>query len=70
MAKSSQAEIFRASLPIAGMSTSLEDIFINTSAQGIVHAKTGTMMSVVSLSGYVNAPNDEPFVFSMMVNQS
>jgi D-alanyl-D-alanine carboxypeptidase/D-alanyl-D-alanine-endopeptidase (penicillin-binding protein 4) len=70
MAKSSQAEMFRASLPIVGMSTSLKDIFINTSAQGIVQAKTGTMISVVSLSGYVNAPNYEPLVFSMMVNQS
>jgi D-alanyl-D-alanine carboxypeptidase/D-alanyl-D-alanine-endopeptidase (penicillin-binding protein 4) len=70
MAKSSQAEIFRASLPIAGMSVSLRNRFINTSAQGIIQAKTGTMMGVVSLSGYVNAPNHEPLVFSINYGKS
>jgi D-alanyl-D-alanine carboxypeptidase/D-alanyl-D-alanine-endopeptidase (penicillin-binding protein 4) len=28
------------------------------------------MMGVVTLSGYVNIPNYEPVVFSIMVNQS
>ncbi|TAF06821.1 MAG: D-alanyl-D-alanine carboxypeptidase/D-alanyl-D-alanine-endopeptidase [Nostocales cyanobacterium] len=70
MAKSSQAEVFRASLPVAGISGTLKNRFLNTSAQGIVQAKTGTMMGVVSLSGYVNVPNYEPVVFSIMVNQS
>ncbi|WP_353932848.1 D-alanyl-D-alanine carboxypeptidase/D-alanyl-D-alanine-endopeptidase [Okeanomitos corallinicola TIOX110] len=70
MGISNQAEIFRASLPVAGVSGSLKNRFLNTSAQGIVQAKTGTMMGVVSLAGYVNVPNYEPVVFSIMVNQS
>ncbi|WP_422387044.1 D-alanyl-D-alanine carboxypeptidase/D-alanyl-D-alanine endopeptidase [Anabaena sphaerica] len=70
MAKSSQAEVFRASLPVAGISGTLKNRFLNTSAQGIVQAKTGTMMGVVSLSGYVNIPHYEPVAFSIMVNQS
>ncbi len=70
MAKSSQAEVFRASLPVAGISGTLKNRFLNTSAQGLVQAKTGTMMGVVSLSGYVNVPNYETLVFSIMVNQS
>ena len=70
MSKSSQAEVFRASLPVAGVSGTLKNRFLNTSAQGIVQAKTGTMMGVVSLSGYVNVPNYETLVFSIMVNQS
>lgn len=70
MAKSSQSEVFRASLPVAGVSGSLKNRFLNTSAQGIVQAKTGTMMGVVALSGYVNIPNYEPLVFSVIVNQS
>ncbi|MEA5579086.1 D-alanyl-D-alanine carboxypeptidase/D-alanyl-D-alanine-endopeptidase [Anabaena sp. UHCC 0451] len=70
MAKSDQAEVFRASLPVAGVSGSLKNRFLNTSAQGIVQAKTGTMMGVVALSGYVNVPNYEPLVFSIIVNQS
>lgn len=70
MGKSSQAEVFRASLPVAGVSGTLKNRFLNTSAQGLVQAKTGTMMGVVSLSGYVNVPNYETLVFSIMVNQS
>jgi D-alanyl-D-alanine carboxypeptidase/D-alanyl-D-alanine-endopeptidase (penicillin-binding protein 4) len=70
MGKSPQAEIFRDSLPIAGVSGTLKNRFANTSAQGIVQAKTGTMMGVVALSGYVNVSSYEPVVFSIMVNQS
>jgi D-alanyl-D-alanine carboxypeptidase/D-alanyl-D-alanine-endopeptidase (penicillin-binding protein 4) len=70
MDKSSQAKVFRASLPVAGVSGSLKNRFQNTSAEGIVQAKTGTMTGVVSLSGYINVPNYEPLVFSILVNQS
>jgi serine-type D-Ala-D-Ala carboxypeptidase/endopeptidase (penicillin-binding protein 4) len=70
MAKSPQAEIFRASLPVAGVSGTLKNRFLNTAAVGIVQAKTGSMNGVVSLSGYVSSPQYEPLIFSMMVNQS
>jgi D-alanyl-D-alanine carboxypeptidase/D-alanyl-D-alanine-endopeptidase (penicillin-binding protein 4) len=70
MKKSSQADVFRASLPVAGVSGSLKNRFRDTSAMGIVQAKTGTMTGVVSLSGYVSSPQYEPLVFSIMVNQS
>ncbi|MCX7594779.1 MAG: D-alanyl-D-alanine carboxypeptidase/D-alanyl-D-alanine-endopeptidase [Fischerella sp.] len=70
MAKSPQASVFRASLPIAGLSGTLKNRFQNTPAAGIVQAKTGTMRSVVTLSGYVNAPSYSPLVFSIMVNQT
>ncbi|MEA5619943.1 D-alanyl-D-alanine carboxypeptidase/D-alanyl-D-alanine-endopeptidase [Cronbergia sp. UHCC 0137] len=67
MAKS---EVFRASLPVSGKSGTLKYRFRNTTAEGIVAAKTGSMMGVVSLSGYVNVSNYQPLVFSIMVNQS
>ncbi|HYW22147.1 MAG TPA: D-alanyl-D-alanine carboxypeptidase/D-alanyl-D-alanine-endopeptidase [Nodularia sp. (in: cyanobacteria)] len=70
MAKSPQAEVFRASLPVAGVSGTLKNRLLDTSAVGIVQAKTGTMTGVVSLSGYVNAPNYQPLAFSMIVNHS
>jgi serine-type D-Ala-D-Ala carboxypeptidase/endopeptidase (penicillin-binding protein 4) len=70
MGKLPQASIFRASLPIAGISGTLRNRFKNTSAQGIVQAKTGTMSGVTALSGYVDAPNYQPIVFSIIVNQS
>ncbi|MFN7522419.1 MAG: D-alanyl-D-alanine carboxypeptidase, partial [Aphanizomenon sp.] len=43
---------------------------INTAAAGIVQGKTGSMTGISALSGYINAPNYEPLVFSIMVNQS
>lgn len=65
-----QAEIYRVSLPVAGISGTLRNRFKDTPSQGIVYAKSGTMTGVVSLSGYVNPPNYERLVFSIIVNQS
>ncbi|QJB43855.1 D-alanyl-D-alanine carboxypeptidase/D-alanyl-D-alanine endopeptidase [Dolichospermum flos-aquae] len=68
--KSPQAAVFRASLPISGVKGSLKNRFLNTAAAGMVQAKTGSMTGISTLSGYMNAPNYEPLVFSIMVNQS
>jgi len=70
MASSQYAAIYRASLPVAGISGTLTNRFKNTPAQGVVSAKTGTVSGVVALSGYINALNYKPLVFSIMVNQS
>ncbi|MFO5527572.1 MAG: D-alanyl-D-alanine carboxypeptidase/D-alanyl-D-alanine-endopeptidase [Cuspidothrix sp.] len=70
MAKSSQAEVFRVSLAIGGVKGTLKERFLNTPAVGIVAGKTGTLGGISALSGYVNAPNYEPLVFSILVNQS
>ncbi|MBD2137212.1 D-alanyl-D-alanine carboxypeptidase/D-alanyl-D-alanine-endopeptidase [Anabaena sp. FACHB-1237] len=69
MEKSPQKEIFRASLPISGVSGTLKNRFLNTNAVGIIQAKTGTMTGISNLSGYINTPNYQPLVFSIMVNQ-
>jgi D-alanyl-D-alanine carboxypeptidase/D-alanyl-D-alanine-endopeptidase (penicillin-binding protein 4) len=70
MASSPRANIYRASLPVAGVSGSLKNRFRDTAAQGIVLAKTGTVGGVSALSGYVTPPNYQPLVFSIVVNQS
>ncbi|AFY51268.1 D-alanyl-D-alanine carboxypeptidase, serine-type, PBP4 family [Nostoc sp. PCC 7524] len=70
IAKTPGANVYRASLPVAGKSGTLSNRFRNTPAEGIVQAKTGTLRGAVSLSGYMNAPEYEPLAFSIMVNQS
>lgn len=70
MAKSPQADIYRASLPVAGVSGTLKNRLQGTPAQGIVSAKTGTISGAIGLSGYIDAPNYEPMIFSIIINQS
>ncbi len=70
IAKTPEASVYRASLPIAGKTGTLKNRFRSTSAEGIVQAKTGTLTGVASLSGYVNGLNYEPLVFSILVDQS
>ncbi|WP_009632373.1 D-alanyl-D-alanine carboxypeptidase/D-alanyl-D-alanine endopeptidase [Synechocystis sp. PCC 7509] len=70
MGSSPYAAIYRASLPVAGVSGTMTNRLKNTPAQGVVSAKTGTISGAIALSGYINAPNYEPLVFSIIVNQS
>ena len=70
VARSPFAKVYFNSLPIAGTTGTFKYRLRDTAAEGIVIAKTGTMTGVVSLAGYVNSPNYEPVVFSIMVNQT
>lgn len=70
MIKSPEYSFYQASLPVAGISGTLQNRFQNTPAQGIVQAKTGTVSGVVALSGYIDPPSYKPLVFSIIVNQS
>ncbi|MCU0537794.1 MAG: D-alanyl-D-alanine carboxypeptidase/D-alanyl-D-alanine-endopeptidase [Hydrococcus sp. Prado102] len=62
------SEIFMASLPVAGMSGTLRNRMKYTSAQGMVHAKTGTLRGVRALSGYIDHPQYGKLVFSIIGN--
>jgi D-alanyl-D-alanine carboxypeptidase/D-alanyl-D-alanine-endopeptidase (penicillin-binding protein 4) len=70
MANSPAASIYRASLPVAGESGTLKNRFNITPNRVILQGKTGTMSGVSALSGYIEVPNYEPLVFSIIVNQS
>jgi D-alanyl-D-alanine carboxypeptidase/D-alanyl-D-alanine-endopeptidase (penicillin-binding protein 4) len=59
---------FMAALPVGGQDGTLGNRMKNTALAGHVQAKTGTISNVRSLSGFVDAPSGERFVFSMIAN--
>jgi D-alanyl-D-alanine carboxypeptidase/D-alanyl-D-alanine-endopeptidase (penicillin-binding protein 4) len=66
--RSPHFEIFHAAMPVAGRDGTLANRMRGTPAEANVHAKTGTLSGVRSLSGYFTTAAGERMVFSMMVN--
>jgi D-alanyl-D-alanine carboxypeptidase/D-alanyl-D-alanine-endopeptidase (penicillin-binding protein 4) len=62
------ASVFRDALPIAGVDGTLRNRFKGTAAENNLRAKTGSLSSAASLSGYVTTAAGENLVFSIMVN--
>ena len=59
---------FEQTLPVAGVDGSLAERFANTPAGGLVHAKTGTLSHVNTLSGYGQTRSGRRFAFSIFCN--
>ena len=59
---------YYASLPVAGVDGSLQDRMKNTAAAGRIHAKTGSVEHVRSLSGYAETPGGRSLIFSFLSN--
>ncbi|MGH9676712.1 MAG: D-alanyl-D-alanine carboxypeptidase, partial [Candidatus Acidiferrum sp.] len=55
-------------LPVGGEDGSLAGRYHNAAAQGRIHAKSGSMEHVNTLSGYAEQPDGKTLVFSIMVN--
>lgn len=70
MAQTPEAESYRESLPVAGVSGSLQHRFQDTPVQGNLRAKTGGMTGVSALSGYLDVPNYQSLVFSIIINRT
>ncbi len=60
--------VFQEALPIAGVDGTLRSRMKGTVAENNLRAKTGSLSSAASLSGYVTAASGEKLVFSIMVN--
>jgi D-alanyl-D-alanine carboxypeptidase/D-alanyl-D-alanine-endopeptidase (penicillin-binding protein 4) len=68
MSRHRYASVYRDALPVAGIDGTLRSRMRNTVAQGNARAKTGTLSSATSLSGYVTSASGERLVFSLMIN--
>jgi serine-type D-Ala-D-Ala carboxypeptidase/endopeptidase (penicillin-binding protein 4) len=62
------AEVFRRTLPLAGVEGTLRNRMHGTAAAGNARAKTGSLRYVSTLSGYVTTAAREPLAFSIMLN--
>lgn len=65
-----QGAVFRDSLAIAGQSGTLSNRLRGTVLEGRLQGKSGALTGNVALSGYVQPPNYEPLVFSIVINHS
>lgn len=68
MRQSPAFALFREALPIAGVDGTLAGRMKGTPAERNVHAKTGTLDMVRSLSGYVTTADGRLLLFSILCN--
>jgi D-alanyl-D-alanine carboxypeptidase/D-alanyl-D-alanine-endopeptidase (penicillin-binding protein 4) len=68
MSRHQHATVFRDALPIAGMDGTLRNRLRGTVAENNLRAKTGSLSSAASLSGFVTTAAGERLVFSIIVN--
>ena len=60
--------VYYGSLPVAGLDGTLEDRMKNTPAVGRIHAKTGSVEHVRTLSGFAETPSGRRLIFSFLSN--
>jgi serine-type D-Ala-D-Ala carboxypeptidase/endopeptidase (penicillin-binding protein 4) len=61
-------ELFRSTLPLAGIDGTISDRMKGTPAHGRIQAKTGTLGHVNTLAGYAQTAKGESLAFSIMCN--
>jgi D-alanyl-D-alanine carboxypeptidase/D-alanyl-D-alanine-endopeptidase (penicillin-binding protein 4) len=60
--------VYFGSLPVAGVDGTLEDRMKNTAAVGRIHAKTGSVEHVRTLSGFAETASGRRLIFSFLSN--
>lgn len=68
MDRSASREVWRASLPVAGVDGTLENRMRDPPLRETVIAKTGTLTGVRALSGYLTTAAGEPVAFSLLLD--
>jgi D-alanyl-D-alanine carboxypeptidase/D-alanyl-D-alanine-endopeptidase (penicillin-binding protein 4) len=62
------ADVYRSTLPVAGVSGTLAERMKGTAAEGRVWAKTGSLSHVRTVSGYALTTAGEPLAFAILAN--
>jgi D-alanyl-D-alanine carboxypeptidase/D-alanyl-D-alanine-endopeptidase (penicillin-binding protein 4) len=62
------AQVFRETLPVAGVDGTLRRRMKGTTAEGRVTAKTGTLRQANALAGYLTTRRGERLVFAVLAN--
>lgn len=70
MARSKNAEVWKASLPTSGQTGTLKSLCAGTVLEGKIHAKSGTIAGTKNYAGYIDAPNGDTWVFAIMINSA
>jgi D-alanyl-D-alanine carboxypeptidase/D-alanyl-D-alanine-endopeptidase (penicillin-binding protein 4) len=68
MAHSPHFQAYFDSLPVSGIDGTLAHRFSDDDVKGKIHAKTGSVEHVNTLSGYMDLPSGKRLVFSIMTN--
>lgn len=68
MNQNKNKELFRQSLPIAGISGTMKSICRNQAGEGKIIAKTGTMEGVLAYAGYIKSKSNQYYPFCLMLN--
>jgi D-alanyl-D-alanine carboxypeptidase/D-alanyl-D-alanine-endopeptidase (penicillin-binding protein 4) len=68
MTTSPNYQAFYNSLPISGLDGTLAHRLLSDDVKGRIHAKTGSVEHVNTLSGYMDLPSGKRLVFSTMLN--
>jgi len=68
MARSPHFQAYFDSLPASGIDGTLAHRFLTDDMKGKIHAKTGSVEHVNTLSGYMDLPSGKRLVFSIMTN--
>lgn len=61
-------DAFYSTLPIGGIDGTLRDRMLGTEAEKNIHAKTGTINGVSTLTGYAISRDNEPIIFYIAMN--
>jgi serine-type D-Ala-D-Ala carboxypeptidase/endopeptidase (penicillin-binding protein 4) len=61
-------DAFYSTLPIGGIDGTLKDRMLGTEAEKNIHAKTGTINGVSTLTGYAISRDNEPIIFYIAMN--